>query len=113
MSDQPEKLSNVTFANVQSKFFRVIHADGVVFSVNTQQFVNLMFFSERATIPEHQSFALNPNDALGEEKPRVMSSHWTRETEVNVVFNRELAKRLHKILGDYLGAHSESDVSST
>ena len=111
MSKHAKKIASVTFANVQSNSFRVVHADGITFTLNAQKLVHLLFFSERPSLPERQSFAIAAGDTLGEEilSDRVTKSTWTRESEVDVVLSRELAERLYSILGEHLRGKKDNE----
>lgn len=98
----------IKFHSIKGPCFRSVQADGAWGSVNPQGNIHLIFFNERAPVPQEVVFNLNPDGTLGDEitNKRVSKDGMVREMEVDVVLSIKAATNVYKWLGDALAAHN-------
>ncbi|HEU0048544.1 MAG TPA: hypothetical protein VFQ43_13175 [Nitrososphaera sp.] len=108
-------VSQITFHQIKSNFFRVVHSDGAWCSMSPRGLVHLTFFSERQPLPKELVHDLVDATTLGAEdvSKRVTKEGFVREMEVDVVLSRADADGLHKWLGNYLKSTETSTSTET
>jgi hypothetical protein len=89
---------------IKGNYFRVIHADGVWFSVSPDKFLHLTFYSERYPMPKSIFFPVNEaGTVMGEDIPkRDTLKDWVREMEVDVVLSVTAAKSVREGLDKFI-----------
>jgi hypothetical protein len=87
----------------KSTLFRVVHADGVWWSVNPWSDLHLAFYSERAPIAQKLYYAPNEEGRWVElEKEREGKKGWFRELEVDIVLTPRSAYAVLDAINRYL-----------
>ena len=96
----------VTFSQIKSNLFRVIHTDGIWCSTGPYNQVHLTFFSERSAIPTQTSYEVNAAGNIDGEhiEERKGRSGWVREMEADVVLSPKSAGDLYAYLAEYVNA---------
>lgn len=97
----------LTFHQIKSNHFRVIHGDGVFGGLTPNNTLAFTIFSERLPLPQQIVHPLAPVEGqdgvakLGPEKPdlRVTREGVVRELEVCVMMDQRAVKALHEWLG--------------
>jgi hypothetical protein len=94
----------VSFDYIKGKDFRVIRADGAIGGITPNGYIHFVLYSERGAIPRRQVFALKPDGAVGEiiQAETVTRGSIVREMDVDVFLRPDIAKALHKWLGDHI-----------
>ncbi len=81
----PEQKIKIPVHQQKSGLFRVVHADGVWWSVNPWNNLHLAFYSERAPIPQVVYFGQDESGKWIElQEEREGKTGWFREMEVDV-----------------------------
>jgi hypothetical protein len=88
----------------KGNYFRVVHADGVWFSVSPDKFLHLTFYNERYPLPKSISFPVNKAGTVMDEdvEKRDTLKDWVREMEVDVVLSIKAAKAVRDGLDNYI-----------
>ena len=100
----PEPISKVTVHHTFSNQFRVIHGDGVWYSMSEKPFIHLMFYTTRLPMPTEVEYKTLPHNMLGEEIPgsRKTREGFDREFQVDVVMTVDQAKAISEGLKKFL-----------
>ncbi len=98
----PDDQQEVVFHYIKSNHFRVVHVDGAWGGLTPQRNFTISFFNERVAIPQQVVHKVNADGTLGDEiqGKRLTRKGVVREVEVDLVFDVEVAVRLHKWLGE-------------
>ncbi len=94
--------NQLRFDYIKGRFFRVIHADGVVGGVTPRLDIHIDFWNERFPIPKRVVHSVGADGTLGEElkTERKTRDAIVREVEAGVVLDLETAKAFRDWLND-------------
>lgn len=100
----PTADDRVSFDYIKGKDFRVIRADGAIGGITPNGYIHFALYSERAAIPRRLVQRIGPDGALGEiiESETISRGSIVREMDVDVFLRPDVAKHLHKWLGDHI-----------
>ena len=104
-TDKKPKAGKITFHYIKSNQFRVIHVDGVHGGPSPRGQLQMAFFNERLPIPQQVTHTVDEARELGPEvlDERIGKEGIVREVEVELLLNLDVAKSIHKWLGDKIG----------
>jgi hypothetical protein len=94
----------VSFDYIKGKDFRVIRADGAIGGITPNGYIHFVLYSERGAIPRREVYELSPEGVLGEmiKAETITRGSIVREMDVDVFLRPDIAKALHKWLGDHI-----------
>lgn len=95
---------SITFYNIKSNHFRVIHVDGASGSLTPQGHLQMAVYSERQANPQEQTFAIRPDGSLGQEirERRVGKAGLVRELEAELILDLRTAESIRVWLDEWL-----------
>jgi hypothetical protein len=108
-SGMPGVPTTITFDYIKGSDFRVCHVDGA-FMAGAPGGLTVSFYSERQPIPRRVVHRITPSPpALAEEivEQRVVRDAVVRDVSVALAMNIDVAKSIHKALGDIINAYEE------
>lgn len=94
---------------LKSNQFRVIHADGAYGGITGQGWIHMAIYSERNPLPRQTEHPIIAGSTLGPERVVEQREGFIREIENSVLMNIEVAKALHRWLGQKIEEHSKLD----
>jgi hypothetical protein len=106
MADTPNNdktLSTINFDYIKGNDFRIFHVDGAYLAGGPAG-LTVSFYSERQPIPRRVVHKVNSDAGVGEEivEQRVVRDAFIRDVDVALAMNIEVAKNLHKSLGEII-----------
>ena len=102
--DQPTRITT-TFT--KSPLHRVVHGSGVWGGLTPQGELRLSFFNEMQTLPEAAIYDVTPSETgpypvTEAKEERIGGQDLTREIEVDVVVGINVARSIHRWIGEKL-----------
>jgi hypothetical protein len=96
--------SELTFHNLKSNFFRVIHVDGVSGSLTPSGYLQMAVYNERQPNPTKQTYRVKPDGTLGSEvlEKRESREDVVRELEAEMILNLTTAGAMRDWLTEWL-----------
>ena len=90
MTDTPAK-DRVRFEFTRSPHYRDIHIDGVWGGVHPGGYIQMALFKDKSRLPEVVEYEVNEGGQLGGETSRTVPDGITRELEVDIAMNLNVA----------------------
>jgi len=82
----------------ESPQYRIVYSDGAWASITPNLELQVVFFKNLAPTPEYVRQAVKEDGSLGEELERVVKQGISREYEVTVVMNKNVAREVLSLL---------------
>jgi hypothetical protein len=97
---EPLKDNRIRFYYEKSRFYRVIHADGVHGGISPHLDIRMAIFNEGAPVPQSITNLINDDGTLGAEELNLREQQQGvfREVEADIIMNVEVAKLLFEWL---------------
>lgn len=103
-SGEPVADDQISFDYIKGKDFRVIRADGAIGGITPNGYIHFALYSERPAIPRRLVQKIDRDGILGEviASETVSRGSIVREMDVDVFLRPDVARVLHKWLGDHI-----------
>jgi len=90
--------TEITFHNIKSTQFRVVHVDGAVIGVTPSLQLHCALFNERGAIAQQETYSVGADGALGARTKQITRGGIVREIEVDALMTVETARSVRDLL---------------
>jgi hypothetical protein len=109
--EENPKNTVITFQQVRTSDFRIVHADGAWGAISSAGNIILTFYNERPIVPDSVKYHFDANSnfvpAPENFKPE-FDRLVLRQFEVETVMTYESAKVIHEVLGNFIGMYEQA-----